>query len=107
MTKIEGKLNEFDNNWGDGKIKQISDLIDKDIREELKSFLKTALTETRADTLKEIEEKMPKEFEDKDEAWNELVKLDMQDSGLAEGSMALRNQALQEFQQLLDKLTSL
>ncbi len=60
---------------------------------ELKSFLSSSIDEAIELAFRECGvEKM----EDKDEAWNELCKLDVNDVGLAEGSMILFNHCIDE-----------
>lgn len=42
-------------------------------------------------------------MENPDEAWNKLCALSMNDSGLAEGSMALRNELVEEINKKIDR----
>ena len=48
----------FDNRWGDGKIKQLSELIDKDIRNELKAFIRQQIDQAKSEAVGEYKKEI-------------------------------------------------
>ena len=75
-----------------------------DVHERQKSFIRQLISHSTTQLVEKIKGEVEGlKLDNQDQAWNKLCAVSMNDVGLAEGSMELFNQALQEVIKIISK----